>query len=171
MECAAKEVRDEHPEKMKLWATKDPKDFVIALNEAIMAKGEYGENFAALTEAERVLCLVDILEMEVNNGGFEQYFDNSSGDHVPETVGALRAIGADWAAELLEKALAPFGDSYPADRDERLGVTDSWGEDAPCYALWDECDDVFYAAEADGKMGLVSYCHAYAMKNKAGIPL
>ena len=59
-----------------------------------------------LTEAEKVVLAIAAVEREVNNGGFSQFFFNSSRVYAYEAAGALRAIGAPKTAELFEKALA-----------------------------------------------------------------
>jgi hypothetical protein len=63
--------------------------------------------FASLSPAEQAFVLIWDLEADVNNGGFNQYFFNSDFDPgvVPH---ALRAIGADRAARIVERALALF---------------------------------------------------------------
>lgn len=48
---------------------------------------------------------IDELEMEVNNGGFNQYFINSSGQNCYETLKALKKNGKLKTAKLLEKAI------------------------------------------------------------------
>jgi hypothetical protein len=64
------------------------------------------------------LCLHK-LEAEVNNGGFHQFFGNSSGELVPETLRALDAIGAPKTKALLEQAIAvAFPSGYPSDTSE-----------------------------------------------------
>ena len=64
--------------------------------------------------------LIGDLETEVNNGGFDQYFFNSTGSRAHEAANALGLIGAFQMAELLESAIAKFPSSVvPADRDER----------------------------------------------------
>ena len=50
--------------------------------------------FDGLSHAERVVACLTELEMEVNNGGFDQYYWNAPGDHTLETVAALRELGA-----------------------------------------------------------------------------
>ena len=47
-----------------------------------------------MTAAE-IQNLVDELEAEINNGGFDQYFFNSAGDKAAEAINALEAIGAN----------------------------------------------------------------------------
>jgi len=66
-------------------------------------------------DAQVALCMHK-LEAEVNNGGFHQFFLNSSGQLVPETLQALSAIGATRTKHLLERAIAiAFPSGYPSD--------------------------------------------------------
>ena len=70
--------------------------------------------FEALSEEVKVAWLVHRLEAEVNNGGFHQFFLNSSGAYVRETIDALSAIGADHTKVLLQRAVqACFPGGYP----------------------------------------------------------
>lgn len=56
------------------------------------------------------------LEAQVSNGGFHQFFTNSSGAYTRETLNALAAIGATGTRALLEKAIAiAYPAGYPAD--------------------------------------------------------
>ena len=48
---------------------------------------------------------IEELDMEVNNGGFNQYFFNSSGQNCFETLRELRKVGKSKKAELLERAI------------------------------------------------------------------
>jgi hypothetical protein len=58
-----------------------------------------------LSAPERVFLLIWELESEVNNGGFHQYFHNSSGAGAPHIVAALKAIGAQATAAIAQRAL------------------------------------------------------------------
>lgn len=49
---------------------------------------------------------IDELEMEVNNGGFNQYFINSSGQNCYETLKALKKAKKVKTAKLLEDAIS-----------------------------------------------------------------
>ena len=62
--------------------------------------------------------------MEVNNGGFSQYFFNSSGDFSNELVVAFITIGANATAAICQKAIAAFGRDIPDDRYERQEMLD-----------------------------------------------
>ena len=71
--------------------------------------------FDELTPAEQALIAIWELEQEVYNGGFMQYFGNSSGARVPFICGILRTIGADQVASILEGAIAFAGPGIPWD--------------------------------------------------------
>lgn len=74
----------------------------------------------ALTSEEALGVGVWLLEADVNNGGFDQYYFNSAGDFASTTVGALRKIGAHRTAEILAAANSEFPNSLPpSQREER----------------------------------------------------
>jgi hypothetical protein len=74
------------------------------------------KEFDAAAPQVQVAYCIHKLESEVNNGGFHQFFLNSSGEYVPETLRALNAIGAVTTRDLLERAVAiGFPKGYPAD--------------------------------------------------------
>ena len=58
-------------------------------------------------ENEKITPIANIseLEMEVNNGGFSQYFFNSSGQNCFETLRLLKSTGKTKTADLLEQAI------------------------------------------------------------------
>jgi hypothetical protein len=58
-------------------------------------------------------------QSEVRNGGFHQFFSNTTGLLAPEALEAFRAIGAVEWAEILAEAMKYFGTPYPRNRDER----------------------------------------------------
>ena len=64
-----------------------------------------------------VRALVEALEVEVNNGGFDQFFFSSAGNRTRETIEALSAIGAHHTASIVRNAAAKFpGGLPPEDR-------------------------------------------------------
>jgi hypothetical protein len=58
-------------------------------------------------------------QSEVRNGGFHQFFSNSTGVLAPEALAAFRAIGLEEWASLLNEAMRFFGEPYPREQDER----------------------------------------------------
>jgi hypothetical protein len=100
-------------------AIADSTKFAISLSELVNAR-EGSVGYDGLSQPEQIALCVDGLEREVNNGGFEQYFFNSAGDHAHDCLDALEEIGALLMAKLLRKALAIFGPAGPdPDREER----------------------------------------------------
>jgi hypothetical protein len=81
---------------------------------------EAREGYDALAGEEKLALCLGEMEAEVNNGGWEQYFLNSAGDHAHDALRALDAIGAGIAAGILREAMKVFGkDGPPADRGAR----------------------------------------------------
>lgn len=120
----------------------DGTEFAIALSDLVFGRYDR-DGVAALTPAELVAYCVDALEREVNNGGFDQFFWNSSGDAAHQTHAALVEIGAPAAADLVREAIAAFpGAKVPADRGEREKVLESLPESAR--EKWAELDGRFY---------------------------
>jgi hypothetical protein len=86
-----------------------PEDFDNLL---VASKAE----FSQLKPRVRAAYCLHQLEAEVNNGGFHQFFSNSTGEYVRETIQALIDIGASKTCDLLKRAVAiGFPSGYPSD--------------------------------------------------------
>ena len=133
-------------------------EYLFTLVGDIQSK-ELEHGFASLTQKEQVFFCVWSIEAEVNNGGFNQYFFNSAGDHASETVEALRAIGAEHTASLLERAIAVFGAGGPSsERDRRQDQLERLSEEQR--AELSELDDAFFAYEDNLSELLARYMQA-----------
>lgn len=121
----------------------------------------------SLTEVERQIFGAYWLEAEVNNGGFDQYFFNSAGNHSEAALAGLRAMGATGAAALLERAMSVFpGGMPPADRFKRQEVMMDQIA-ASSEPVWEQCDREFFKLQEP----FSELCIAYARRNKAEIVL
>jgi hypothetical protein len=110
-----------------------------ACNEAMSRYLDDG--FNALTPDEQLLVVIWALEAEVNNGGFHQYYFNSSGDFARYASRMLREIGAKNMAQIVDEANAVFGPVGPPDnRDERQKALETIDDDS-----WDQLDNKFCA--------------------------
>ncbi|MBI5093385.1 MAG: DMP19 family protein [Candidatus Hydrogenedentes bacterium] len=123
--------------------------------------GEHG-----LTDTERKFLAADWLEGEVDNGGFDQYFFNPSGDNSMVALAGLREMGASGAAALLERAVAVFpGGKPPTDTAKRREMMEQIA--ARSGPVWEQCDSEFYRlSESFSDLSL-----AYAKKKRAEIVL
>ncbi len=59
----------------------------------------------ALSQEERTVLAVRALDREVNNGGYHQFFCNSSKQFVPEIVQSLSLIGCMRTVKITQKAI------------------------------------------------------------------
>lgn len=85
------------------------------------------------------------LYSEVCNGGFHQFFSNSTGVLAPEAARGFRAIGLQDSADLIEKAMQWFGEPYPRERVERIDRLGSLtGENREEWDPFLKLDEEFY---------------------------
>jgi hypothetical protein len=132
----------------ELLSSDDKNSSIIELDNFIGELCSYGDEMDKLTEPQRLFYLNQNLEREVNNGGFNQYFINSSGDYAHETLGSLKAIGADITAKLLQKAIDQFPNKkVPQDRDERIELVEQIEEIAN--EVWEELEQKFFEYNDD----------------------
>lgn len=105
------------------------------------------KRFSELSEPQKVLFPVYWLESEVCNGGFHQFFNNSTGILAPEAVAGFRSIGLTDFADSIEEAMSFFGSSYPREREKReylLNLFDEENEDTwdPFIEINDKFDEL-----------------------------
>jgi hypothetical protein len=99
---------------------------------------------ASLTPGQRALLSIYWTDAEVSNGGFDQYFFNSTGDLAYEAIAGFKRIGAARTAQLLERVLASFPGGPPSrDRDARAEILDEIDEDKRD-ELFEVLDQEFY---------------------------
>lgn len=152
--------KEEQPE--DVWAIRDKNEFIVTMWDIVSEKADYGDNMFALNQEERVFYIVQQLEMEVNNGGFSQFFYNSSGDLSNELVYACNEIYAYRLAEICQRALDTFGRPMPVDRMEREEFLDEFENDRVDEIL-DACDEAFYKYPDD----IETLCYEYVFRNRA----
>ena len=93
----------------------DPMEFDLESEEFISGlMRKFYDQQEALTAKEEAVYQVSWLMTEVDNGGFHQYYYNSSGNTAMETAALLRKIGAPQTAKLVEAGCDLFPDDSPA---------------------------------------------------------
>ncbi len=121
--------------------------------------------FARRSLTERKLAAVYGVQAEVNNGGFDQYFFNDSGDESAMALQGLREMGSAQGVKLMQRALGVFpGGKPPSDRVRRQVLVERLRPRAK--DLWAACDHGFYTIDDLGVRAL-----AYAKKYRAQIVL
>jgi len=102
-------------------------------------------------------------QSEVCNGGFHQFFTNSTGVLAPEALDGFRALGLNEWAGLLEEAMRFFGESYPRDREERQAkLSGVRGEKREEWDPFDDLDHRFYQCLRVGRGGFERVADEYA---------
>ena len=105
------------------------------------------DRFTELESDSRDVYLIGLLEGEVNNGGFSQYFWNTEGQRAAATLEVLKRVGAKDTASLLRRAMKLYGAPPTDDLDEwydRLERVDSEHQD-----VLEELDEHFYEGVDD----------------------
>ena len=119
---------------------------IIAISEIVWKKTDYTDNFKNLTEAEKTFIYVEMIENEINNGGFDQYFFNSSGDYSLEALEALKKIGALKTIKIIEDAFKIFPvNPIPKNNEKRRYILENIDEQTSI--KWNELEDRFYESE------------------------
>lgn len=124
---------------------------VLAIESALETRKEAGDEMSA---AELNILAVESFEREVNNGGFSQFFYNSSVEYAPIIVDALRQIDCQASADLAQKAIAILAvSSLDAETiEQRMDPDDEALEQA-----LGELDDIYYNSEEAPAYSLFEY--------------
>lgn len=141
---AAKKWHKEEREREKT----DP--FRILWHALVHRVNEASEGFSGLSEAEKRYFAVGLLDGEVYNGGFDQYFFNHSGSHYKYALIGLEEMEATQALALLQRAKqALFNfDDVPEDTEKRRRLLQKLASDSFSKRL-DELDTQ-YCKDPDG---------------------
>ncbi len=122
--------------------------------------------YAAVPEASRVLFAAHWCQSEICNGGFDQFFFNSTGVLAPEAVEAFRKLGMPKVAALVEQAMSLFGPIYPRDRANRFDALDTIRKASDKKAgAFGKLDDLFFILIESENGGFEAAADAYAVVN------
>jgi hypothetical protein len=120
----------------------DTDKLILDLDTYLCELSSYGDALEKLTEPQKIFYFNQYLEKEINNGGFNQYFYNSSGDFAHQTIVSLKQINAIKTAAIFQLAIDQFPNSIvPKDRSERQEVLEKIEEKAD--EVWEQLDKRF----------------------------
>jgi len=129
---------------------KEPALDVFNLCHEIVFTGSDGntEFIERIGPEARLVYLLWCFDGEIHNGGFDQLFFNSLGDHCLEILEGLKTIKANKSSNLLEKAMRWFPNSQPSpDRQERWDQLESHKNDVTYQSDLNDLDAEFYEYE------------------------
>ncbi len=99
-------------------------------------------DYEAAPEVSRVLFAAHWCQSEICNGGFHQFYSNSTGVLAPEAYEAFQKLGMPKVANLIAQSMAWFDSPFPRDRAMRQVALDAHTE------LHAESPDPFDALDA-----------------------
>ena len=123
----------------------DDAEKINRIGEIIGKKITKKEDFSNLNEFEKTFIYLDILEQNVTDGGFIQFFFNSSGQFTHEIFQAYLSIKAENTVDILTKAIYLFPE-MPVPKNLRIRQQILMEKDTNI-DLWDEVDTEFYKYE------------------------
>lgn len=131
--------------------------------ETVFDKGDgVTEHIDRLSDEARLVYLLWCLDGEVHNGGFDQLFTNSLGNHCLEILRDLEVVGATNSHSLLMRAISWFPNSSPSrNRNERWSQHELFSDDPTYQAEIDRLDAEFY----EYKNNLASLINAYVAQH------
>jgi hypothetical protein len=128
------------------------KEAVKGINHEMLEKvtSEWYDYVMGLPENYKITYLAVILNNQIYNGGFQQYFYNGYGQFASETINVLNRIGAPKKAGLLKQAIDAVNvNQYPDDlfREKILKreLENLWDEKED--DIIDKLDDLYYEAD------------------------
>ena len=120
---------------------------ITRIGEIIGKKIPKKDDFQNLNNFEKTFIYVDVLEHNVTNGGFIQFFFNSSGQFAHEVFHAYMEIKAEKTIDILTEAIHLFPE-VPVPKNLRIRQEILMKKDSNI-DLWDALDTEFYKCEDD----------------------
>lgn len=113
---------------------------------------DYEQSFDIITGLPWVYPVVYstwVLEGEVSNGGFNQYFWNSSGEFAEVAATGFKALGVPDRAEIVQKAIVIASNEFPEMKKfYEVGTLEAFSKSYEVSSL-DELDAEFYECQGD----------------------
>lgn len=134
---------DKFRNKPKILSIEDKSEYVYDRFKVIDKKCSYKDNLDILNHCERTLYVAIILEIDVHNGGFEEYFCSQSADYYQEVVSSFEELGSSDAAQICHRAICALGEKLPVTRQER--------EEYYNQLIDDSIDEILYNCEVELK--------------------
>lgn len=131
------------PLQLREAATVNKNEILIYLSESAATKiGK--EEFDEQSLPQKVFTAIWEVEAEVNNGGFSQYFSNTSAESASFVVNALTTIGAPKTAEICGRAIVTaFPGGLPQTVEAIRSIAADFSEDI--LAKLDPLDEEFFS--------------------------
>ncbi len=115
---------------------------------------EYNKDLDKFTTEQKYIFAIEWYIAEVNNGGHDQFYFNSTGIVWEDAMKGFEAIGLMNNYEIIKESIERLGGYPNKDREKRQEQLDEYGPD------FSDLDDRFYESEKDIETTLLSYIRA-----------
>ena len=122
----------------------------------------FASTFNKVSDGSGLLYASHFAQSEICNGGFHQFFWNSTGVLAPEAIKGFKAIGMPQIAAIVEQACSEVGNPYPRDRAERHKRLADIGKQG-----FDELDKRFFVLIESEAGGFERASDSYAQRLSA----
>jgi Domain of unknown function (DUF4375) len=126
----------------------------------ILLDKEERKGLHSFTRGERFVAAVQGMSREVNNGGWDQFFRNSSGALAFDLQPALEAMGSKENLSIARRALERFGKPVSLEEEDRWEHLDRVRGDADDNP-WEDLEDEFYENPEDLDAMMLRYIAAH----------
>lgn len=127
---------------------------VLAFEQALDQKiAKVGQD--KLTIPEMTILAIEAMEREVNNGGYSQFFINSSKEYASILVDSIKRIGCPKTAEISQKAISALNISKALTPDSIDAVLEQENEERD--RVLGECDDDYYSTQENIAVSLFNF--------------
>jgi aspartokinase len=129
-------------------------DSLVLIFEQAIGQKAAREGDQSLSSEERVVLAIEALEREVNNGGYEQFFLNSSREYASIIVDALVSIGSRRTAAITQKAIDALRcQALTSEAIESAMLAESEDRDQSLFV----CDNQYFARREDIEGHLLAF--------------
>lgn len=134
------------------------------LLEALEDPEQFHAEISMLSPAIANVICVELLDWQVRNGGFHQYFYNPYGITIDGAVRGFEAMGLIQCARIAREACAKFGAGVPEDRDDRIALVGDMDDEKISF---NEEDDAYYALDMDAMYAVLDTYATAAMNGQS----
>ena len=121
---------------------------------------KYEEDLKHFTVPQRYVFAIQWYSAEVNNGGHDQFYYNSTGIVWEDALKGFEAIGALKNASIVQESAVRMGGRPSKDRDKRNDQLELAYNNADDSDLFGDLDDSFYKSESEMYEVLNAYIRA-----------
>lgn len=119
-------------------------------------------DYAEAPEVSRVLFAAHWCQSEICNGGFRQFYENSTGILAPEASDAFRKLAMPTTAALIAQSMSWFDSPFPRDRSLRQDLLEAHAKAHPeAPDPFDALDDPFFNALESEAGGFEAAANAF----------